>query len=92
MTPRAAIDKVTLERGFVRRTLEANLLRRQRAARKLDEARAELAELVVRGLDAGLTMTELCGIARIRRDTGYRVINGHGRPRFMDNELEEPNE
>lgn len=90
MTPKK-ITKVTLERGYVRKKLEQNLLHRKRAARQLFTARQELETLVRRGLKAGLTMTELCGIARIRRETGYRVINGHGQPRFMDNELEDSN-
>lgn len=93
MTPRQAIDAGTLERGHVRMKLKANLRRRQKAARELADARNELVELIERGETVDLTITEMAAIIGMRREhVRRRLLNGHGQPRFMDNELEEPND
>lgn len=84
------LDAATLTHGHLRRKLAANLARRQRAARELADARDELELLLRHGLELSspMTVTEMCEAAAIRREHGHQILRGHGRPRFLNNELE----
>ena len=54
--------------------LKANARRRQRAEATLESGRQELAELLIAGKEAGLTITDMAALAQISRETAYQAL------------------
>lgn len=72
MSPRRDAD--TPEAAQLRKRLERNGRRRRRARSELDEARDELAQLLVDGLAAGLTVATMSRAAGVSRETTHALL------------------
>ena len=83
---------LALAQAALRRRIAENHARRRAAAAEFAASRDELKALLEAGHDV-LTVTEMCALAGIRRERGHQILRGNGRPRFMENEIEEdPND
>jgi len=54
--------------------LQANRVRRERAMVELEQARAELARLLVVGRRKGLTIAEMARAAAVSRETAHKLL------------------
>jgi hypothetical protein len=68
-------DKVTRVPGEVSKALDENRKRRNRAAREVDEAREELAELLVEGKALRMTVTAMAATAKVSRKYAHELLN-----------------
>jgi transcriptional regulator of acetoin/glycerol metabolism len=58
----------------VKRELERNRRTREAATARLDAAKADLVVLFKRGLDAGVSITEMARFAGVSRETAHRML------------------
>ena len=66
------------ERNAVEEALHKNWQRRNRARAELDDARAELRDLLVRGQAASFDVAKMARTAQISRDTAHRLLREKG--------------
>jgi hypothetical protein len=60
--------------GDIPARLKANAKRRQQAETNLDAARRELAELLVAGRKAGLSVSQMAALASCSRETAHKLL------------------
>ena len=67
------------ERNAIEEGLHKNRQRRNRARAELDDARAELRDLLARGQAASFDVAMMARAAEISRDTAHRLLREKGR-------------
>jgi hypothetical protein len=68
-------DEISQRRAAeIRKRLERNRRRREKAKREVDAARDELVVLLVGGREAGLTVTAMAHAAGVSRETAHQLL------------------